>query len=303
MKIILSKSYSFCQLGVRGNQEDARYPDLDATDSNQRFFIVCDGVGGSKKGELASRTVCDSFAASLKGLDFTKDFSNNDFSKALDCAYDALDKKARGDYKDMATTLTFVCFHAEGCTMAHIGDSRIYLIRPEEGILYRSDDHSLVNSMVHNGLITPEEAKDHPQQNIITRYMESVAKDENRCQATVIRWNNLKAGDYVFLCTDGVVHCISDDELTEILSDPLSNDNEKLFAISSKCKDSPDNNTAWLIPIIGIEENVESLSPDMDSEFSQTKRLIIDRKGTEEVESVQSKHQHKLKEWFNNLFN
>ena len=75
MNIKLSQSYSFCQLGVRDNQEDARYPNQDSADNNQRFFVVCDGVGGSDKGELASRTVCDSFAATLKEYDFSIDFS------------------------------------------------------------------------------------------------------------------------------------------------------------------------------------------------------------------------------------
>ena len=302
MNIILSQSYSFCQLGKRDNQEDARYPDTVTADGTQRFFIVCDGVGGSDKGELASRTVCDAFASSLKNFDFTGNFSNEAFRKSLDCAYDALDKKAKGNSKDMATTLVFVCFHGDGCTMAHIGDSRIYLIRPSEGILYRSDDHSLVNSMVHNGVITPEEAKDHPQQNVITRYMEAVAKDENRCQAAVMRWNNLKAGDYVFLCSDGVLHCLTDEELTEILSDPLLKDDEKMGAISFRCKDSSDNNTAWLIPIAGVEGMAESLSSDEAATVSQTKRLQVGRQGTEDIESVQSSSPQNIKEWFKNLF-
>lgn len=303
MNIILNQSYSFNQIGVRDNQEDARYPDIDTTDNKQRFFIVCDGVGGSEKGELASRTVCDSFALSLKNFDFTKKFSNEDFRKVLDHAYDALDKKAKGENKEMATTLAFVCFHGDGCTMVHIGDSRVYLIRPSEGILYRSDDHSLVNSMVHNGVITPEEAIDHPQQNIITRYMEPVNKDENRCQAAVIRWDNLIAGDYVFLCSDGVIHCLTDEELTDILSDPLLKNSEKIGIISEKCKNSSDNNTAWLIPIARVEGIYDHNYSDEDSTMSQTKRLHIDRKGTEDVESLQLAPHKNFKEWFKNLFN
>lgn len=303
MNIKLSQSYSFCQLGVRDNQEDARYPNQDSADNNQRFFVVCDGVGGSDKGELASRTVCDSFAATLKEYDFSIDFSNEDFRKALDNAYDALDKKAKGDSKDMATTLTFVCFHGAGCTMAHIGDSRIYFVRPEEGILYRSDDHSLVNSMVHNGLLTPEEAKDHPQHNVITRYMESVASDESRCHATVIRWDNLKKGDYIFLCTDGVINCLNDEELTMILSKSSFKDEEKIKEISEKCKNSLDNNTAWLIPIAEVEQVSEFSSLDTDSDISQTRRLHIDRVGTEEIQSIQSTSHKSLKEWFKNIFN
>ena len=60
MEIKLAQAYSFCQLGQRKNQEDARCPNTDVIDEKQRFFVVCDGVGGSEKGEVASSTVCHS---------------------------------------------------------------------------------------------------------------------------------------------------------------------------------------------------------------------------------------------------
>lgn len=300
MKITLGQAYSFCQIGKRDNQEDSRYPDVDVAGNLQRFYVVCDGVGGCEKGELASHIVCSSFASSLEGFDFTKDFSNTLFRRALDKAYDAIDKQSKGSAKDMATTLTFVCFHGEGCTIAHIGDSRVYLIRPDEGILYRTDDHSLVNSMVHNGVITPEEVKEHPQQHIITRCMESVASDESRCQATVIRWRDLKAGDCVFLCTDGVLHCLTDEELVEIISNPLLSSEEKTESISDRCKNSPDNNTAWYIPIEAVEGG-ESFPSDSEALTSQTKRIGYRRSGTEEIESVRPSSHGNIKKWFKSL--
>lgn len=301
MDIQLNTAYSFCQQGHRDYQEDSRYPDTDRIPGNQRFFIVCDGVGGCDKGEVASQTVCQSIAKAMAGTDFTNDFTNQHFHKVLDAAYNALDKIANDDNRDMGTTMTFVCFHAGGCTMAHIGDSRIYQIRPAEGIIYRSDDHSLVNSMVHNGMLTPDEADTHPERNVITRYMEAVEADQNRCMATVMRTEDVKAGDYFLLCTDGVLHGISDDQLLDLLSDKES-DEEKMHTLAAKCKDSEDNNTAWLISIQSVTPTEEADSDDDATESEATKRLTMKTRQQEEIESVQAKNTQ-LKKWFNKIFN
>lgn len=253
MKINIGQPYSFMQLGQRGNQEDARFPDSDQPDARQRFFLVCDGVGGNEGGEVASNTVCRTFGKVLSKYDFTSnELTKALFGSTLDAAYSALDDAADKRNKEMATTMTFVCFHAGGCTMAHIGDSRIYHIRPGFGILYRSDDHSLVNSMVHSGMITPEEAVNHPQSNVITRYMGATDDDETRCMATVTFTTDISAGDYLFICSDGVLHCLTDDKIVEILNKD-NGDDEKIHEMSERCSASPDNNTAILIPIAAVD--------------------------------------------------
>lgn len=283
MNIILGQAYSFLQRGQRDNQEDARWPDCDSPDTGQRFFVVCDGVGGSEKGEEASATVCHAFAEALGDFDFTRDFTNDDFSHALDKAYDALDKKARQGQEDMATTLTFAAFHAEGATLVHIGDSRIYQIRPSQGIVYRSDDHSLVNQMVHSGIITPEEAETHPQRNVITRCMEPVSEDQTRCMATVMRTNNVKAGDYFLLCTDGVLHQISDAQLVELLVQDVP-DEQKIKELATKSENSSDNNTAYLIPVLAVEGISTDIHP-MSNTSSDTHRMPSSQ-SIEEIESI-----------------
>ena len=212
MKITLGQTFSFCQKGQRSNQEDARYPDCDTPDKAQRFFVVCDGVGGSEGGEVASHTVCQAFAKAMSKVDFSKDFTNKAFNEALDAAYNALDNSARPG-TDMATTMTFAAFHSAGATLCHIGDSRVYQIRPTQGIIYRSDDHSQVNQMVHSGIIT---------------------------------------GDYFLLCTDGVLQQLSDDQLQDVVADNCD-DKEKIKKMAEQCKDSTDNNTAILIPIEQVE--------------------------------------------------
>lgn len=298
MNICLTTTYSFHQLGGRPNQEDARYPDSDTIDSAQRFFVVCDGVGGSQKGEVASATVCASFAASLSKVNLDEvDFDKAALSKVVDAAYDALDKAARKVKGDMGTTMTFVCFHTGGCMMAHIGDSRIYQIRPTEGMIYRSEDHSLVSSMVRNGAITPEQAIDHPQSNVITRCMEPTREGETRGMVTVANTKDVKAGDYFLLCTDCVLHSITDEDLVAIISSDKTNE-EKRNILAKKSETSADNNTAILI-------KVESVTDDNLVEDGQRNTLKFprDRYTSSELASEQARGFVKsIKNLWSNLF-
>ena len=301
MEIKPNQAYSFHQVGHRDYQEDSRFPATDMPKPDQRFFVVCDGVGGCEKGEVASQTVCEAFAKAMKRYDLNDDFSNDDFQKVLGFAYNALDREVNDENKDMATTLTFLCFHGGGCTMAHIGDSRIYHIRPTEGILYRTDDHSMVNSLVHIGMLTPEEAINHPQSNVISRYMESVGSDEQRCMATVMRTVNVEAGDYFFLCTDGVLHQVTDDQLLDIICSD-GTDEAKMQKIAELSKDSEDNNTAYLVPVKEVlTDAVTAESTEMrDEDTHATLKIKVASQQLEEIESVKEPTMwQRIKQMFN----
>lgn len=290
MKINLFQPYSFTQQGDRDYQEDARYPDNDAPSMKQQFFIVCDGVGGSEHGEVASNTVCQAFAKKMSAYNLKKDFTNEDFKKVLDYAYDALDSKGKDVKGDMATTLTFVCFHGNGCLMAHIGDSRIYQVRKNHGIVYRSDDHSLVNNLVHKGVITPEEGVDHPQKNVITRCMEPVEDHHNRSMATVFRTTDIQPNDWFFLCSDGVLQDLTDENLVEWLTSDKDNV-QKMTELADKTANNDDNNTAILIQIESVE-NSPVVNDDEDNERrtenieAQATKRLVDYTEMEDVESI-----------------
>lgn len=261
MEILLKQPYSFCQIGKRGNQEDSRFPDDDTPNGCPPVFVVCDGVGGQDKGEVASRVVADAIGEYLGNLDLTKPFKAKDFSKVLDTAYNKLEKAMSRETRDMATTLTLVAFHGGGALCAHMGDSRIYHVRQGVGILYRSNDHSLVNELVHSGNLTPEEAVDHPRSNVITRCLCHINQDEERPGATVVQIRDIQKDDYFFLCSDGVNHCINDNELFKILNSS-SSDQDKISIIAEKSSKSSDNNTAYMIAvkeIIRSEEEKEEL--------------------------------------------
>lgn len=248
MQIKIGQPYSFNQMGPRDNQEDARYPDCDMPSQHHNTFLVCDGVGGQDKGEIASNSVAQAMGQFSEHIDQSCVFTPHQFGHVLEQAYIAIKKEMAQHGTSMATTMTYVRFHSEGVLCAHMGDSRIYHIRPDVGIMYRSDDHSLVNALVHSGNITPEEAINHPQSNIITRCIGYVAPGNDRPAATVFQIDDVETGDYFFLCSDGVCHCVDDNLLYTIISSE-STDKDKIDTIAKACQKSDDNNTAYLIPI------------------------------------------------------
>lgn len=299
MKIALNQSYSFCQKGLRDYQEDSRWPDSDIPISTQRFFIVCDGVGGCEKGEIASQTVCGAMAKSMEQIDLAKNLSPKQFSMVLDSAYDALDESMNDSNIDMATTMTFLCFHSGGCTMAHIGDSRIYHYRKGEGIIYKTNDHSLINDMVHEGQLSPEQATNHPKRNVITRYMSPVDDDEERWEATMVTTSDLVPGDIFVLCTDGVTQCVDDYSLMDILESKCS-DKEKLNQIAAECFYSTDNNTCILVSINEVTGCTNETVKEASVNTQKLKHRVYE---TKEIESYKPLRENGIMHYVKQLFN
>ena len=253
MVISLYQPYSFCQLGQRSNQEDCRLPDTDSITEEQFFFAVCDGVGGSEYGEVASKSVCEGLHEALEDTDWSKPFSIDDFQGVLTAAYNKLDEAAdETGNRDMASTLAFVCFHGAGCLLAHIGDSRVYQFRPGMGIVYRSSDHSQINNLIHAGVISPDKLETNPERSVISRYMEPSSDQTTRCMATVLQTTDIQADDYFFLCSDGVLECVDDDMLYHIIC-MQGNDEEKCRKIAKLSQRSKDNNTAYLLHVAGVD--------------------------------------------------
>lgn len=246
----LGMPYALNEIGGRSNQEDSIYPAKGEANESARLFLVCDGMGGHENGEVASGLVCSTFAANLANIDH-EEFTVDMFNYALNAAYDALDREDPNpeSMRKMGTTLTFLHLNDHEVVVAHMGDSRVYHVRPSERnpILYQSSDHSLVNELVRAEIITPEEALTHPRRNVITRAMQP--RLETRHNADVRTFNDVMAGDYFFLCSDGVTETITNDILVDILRREVS-DAEKIEAIRALCAESSrDNFSAYLVPI------------------------------------------------------
>lgn len=253
MQILTSPPSVFHLMGQRDYQQDSLFPNHEEALMQHHFFIVCDGVGGCEHGELASQTVTTRMAEILDSVDWEQEFTTDHFAEALAMTCHTLDKVAAG--VDTATTLTMLCMHANGCLMAHVGDSRIYQLRPGKGIVYRSEDHSLVNDMVRSGKITAQQALTHPDRNIITRCLQPVS-GRTHDRATVRTTNDVRKGDIFLLCSDGVTDEIDDETLCDMLLDDESCE-EKANHLSALCDDADDNATAILIEVSGVEGGTE----------------------------------------------
>ena len=174
----------FVKKAVEQNNEDSilpPYPEKGKTPI-RKLFLVCDGVGGSEKGEIASSLACESFQTFFST--FLEDEPTEEFvNKAVGYTEVRFDDyvKNHPEAKGMATTLTMVSVGASGITLAHIGDSRIYQFRQGE-IIYQTEDHSLVNSLVKLGKISKEEALTHPQKKRNNSCHTGIgASDRSRC--------------------------------------------------------------------------------------------------------------------------
>lgn len=282
------KALSIYEYGQRkdkeGNphQEDWLYPALgDVNSERDRLFILCDGMGGHAAGEVASATVCEAMSQTItSALEKGEKFSEDLLVKAIDAAYNLLDERnvSEDAQKKMGTTMTFLMFHDDGFTIAHIGDSRVYHIRPNTGkkddIIFQTVDHSLVNDLLKIGELTPEEAKAYPQKNVITRAMQPNL--EHRHKADIITKKNIRPGDYFYMCSDGMLEQTSNDNLCFILNNDVS-DEEKREMLIRVSKNNKDNHSAHLIHILDVqpeseieEEPVPVLSGSMvadDEEF------------------------------------
>lgn len=250
MKPLIATPAAICQIGNRSINEDRIYPELGQGRSTDDLFIVCDGIGGAQKGELASKLACQGF------VDFFKEKNISISTTALLNEAVLLVEKTFEEYikkdaraKGMGTTLTLVHFHEQGATLSHCGDSRIYHVRKGE-ILFQTEDHSLVNEMVQHKILSKEEAVDHPKKNVITRAIQANAK-KARLDTHFI--TDIKAGDYFFMCTDGILEQVTSALLAKILNGKIS-PQDGINVISNYCEGKTrDNYSAYLIQ---VEEQV-----------------------------------------------
>lgn len=241
MKIELYPQLSIHEIGQRDNQEDA------IVQWDNRLFILCDGMGGHEKGEVASQTVCQSLATWFENnINSDEPFTDNQLREALEYAYLQLDQYADGNLKQMGTTLTLLHINMQGVTAVHMGDSRIYHIRPNNGTLYQSRDHSLVFDLFQAGEITYEEMATFPQKNIVTRAM--TPGEDNRMRPDIIHISDIQPGDYFYMCSDGMLEQMDNEQLVALLSSQLT-DEEKKNKLIEFTKGNQDNHSAWIIHI------------------------------------------------------
>ena len=240
MRIELYPPLFIYEIGQRQNQEDA------IAQWSNRLFVLCDGMGGHEKGEVASQTVCQSLVVWFEEhVRPEEPFTDDQLREAIAYAYTELDKHDDGSSKKMGTTLTLLYIHARGATAAHIGDSRIYHVRPSVGLLYQSRDHSLVFDLFQAGEITYEEMRTYPQKNIVTRAM--TPGEDNRMRPDIIHITDIQPGDWFYLCSDGMLERMHNYELSDLFF-LLSYETIRQYFITATA-DNQDNHSAWLVRV------------------------------------------------------
>ncbi len=263
MKISIDKPQAIWQIGRRDNQEDAIYPQLGEATADDRLFILCDGMGGHEHGEVASNTVCASMAEYINTHADTHEIINDSvLLDALDAAYKQLDKADDGNTRKMGTTLCLLLFHRGGLTAMHVGDSRIYHIRPTSGrVIYQSRDHSMVYDLYQAGEITYDEMRTSPQKNIITRALQP--GEDNRVRPAIVHITDIRPGDYFYICSDGMLELMENDELQRLLASG-KDDDQKREELIERTQDNKDNHSAYLVRIKGVslEQGDDQLAND-----------------------------------------
>lgn len=219
---------SFSEQGNRRNNEDyCQY--VSDSDDGRYLFVVCDGMGGHAMGEVASQVVCTTICEYWEQASFV-DGIEPVLQTAFRLASEALDAKADVFHKvEMGTTLVLAAIFNGKVTIAHCGDSRCYLLRPNVGIVYRTEDHI--------------------EQSVWGEYINRSFFSYHHQNADVeIRQFDLQSGDRLFLCTDGVSSYVNPDILIDRLMDDKSPE-EVVDIVKYLCEKSnmPDNYSGILV--------------------------------------------------------
>jgi len=252
MNITLERPFAAMEKGKRKNNEDYIYPLSEVANSSQRLFLVCDGVGGAEKGEVASALACDSFQTFFNTFLEEDDPSEDFINRAVHYTESRFDEyiTQHPEAAGMATTMTLLYVGISRITLAHIGDSRIYQFR-EGRAIHKTDDHSLVNSWVKLGIISKSEAAVHPQKNVITKAIEGA---ENSVCADVTLITDVQEGDVFFMCTDGVTESFSDEDFQNLFQPGRSTESLKDEIIEHCTEESNDNFSFYIIPVQSIQK-------------------------------------------------
>jgi PPM family protein phosphatase len=247
--LVRSENQDFGALTTPQEERDGHHP-------GGRLLIVADGMGGHRGGATASRLAAETVKAQYLGSETTdiRQALHESLTRANARIYS--EAQSNPDLRGMGTTTSVLAVRGQQGWLAHVGDSRIYLVRAGE-IRQLTDDHSLVASMVREGLLTPREAETHPRRNVLQRSM-GVAEDVD---IDVLGPIELRVDDTFILCSDGLHGVVKEDELLEVSSQPIEEAADELLRRALQ-RGAPDNVTV-------IVARVESVGDAPDEAFSE----------------------------------
>ncbi len=207
----------------RNHNEDALYSLTTNLATNKKtiyfgLYLVADGMGGHENGEIASSVAVELFTSHVMNTFYVPLLSNEDKKVDLSIqeimqtgiihAHQTIKKEVTGS----GTTLTAALIMGDQLTIAHVGDSRAYLVNPEGNIQLLTHDHSVVKRLEEIGQISPEQASTHPQRNLLYR-----AIGQGEQFDPDIASYQLQKGCQIILCTDGLWGVVSEGELKDMI--------------------------------------------------------------------------------------
>jgi protein phosphatase len=193
--------------------QDSVYRTDQPIGSLPNLYLVADGMGGHNAGDYASRTCVEILAEAVKNSGILTPIGV--LQEAINKANEVIYQRSCEDpaLEGMGTTLVVATVLGNSMYVANIGDSRLYLLN--SGMIRQvTEDHSLVEAMVRNGELQREEARSHPNKNVITR-----ALGTSRSVIADFFEVTLKENDIVLMCTDGLSNMLEDEEILQVVSD------------------------------------------------------------------------------------
>jgi serine/threonine protein phosphatase PrpC len=217
------------------------------------LFVVADGMGGAQAGEVASRVAVETFRDGLgDGSD-----AERSLVEQVEQANARINELSHtnAEHAGMGTTITAVYVGEQEVSIAHVGDSRAYCLRDGE-LLRLTEDHSLVDELIREGKLTPEEAEEHPQRSVITRAL----GPEPYVEVDVRSFRG-RPGDVYLVCSDGLTTMLSEGELLDILlSHKLLPDAGAGLIVAANAAGGKDNITVILFRLEEVLTEAERLS-------------------------------------------
>lgn len=226
---------------IRKQNQDTCY--FETRDEGCAFGLVCDGMGGAKAGDVASQMAVAVFKRQAEQHDFAEENDEMLLRQVVKEANQEIYFQAdvHPEYDGMGTTLVAAILRENRVTVANVGDSRAYILKARK-LRQITQDHSLVGDLVRQGNITPEQARRHPQKNLITR-----ALGTNVSVAADLFTQSWEEGDILLLCSDGLVNEVTDEEIGRALAagDDLETIGRSLLDLTIR-RGAPDNVTIVL---------------------------------------------------------
>ena len=230
---------------VRAQNQDAFR--IEELDRHTILAVVCDGMGGAKSGNIASRLAIDVFVGEVKNswkASMTQEQTEQLLENAVKLANFTVYDQARqfDDFAGMGTTLVAALLSGKNATIVNVGDSRCYHITRSD-IRRITVDHSVVQMMVDRGELTAEEARSYPGRNYITRAVGTEPTVQSDLFAI-----RVERGDALLLSSDGLHNEVDDQEILFEVVHGVNNDNccQRLLDIANM-RGSPDNVTSVLV--------------------------------------------------------